>query len=349
MCYKTIMKFSVRKIKCCFIPCKKNGRKPYLLRTDFLLSLAVGFLIFRVVALSFLLPFSSQLFFAKIVSTDLVNLLNRQRASLNLGVLEENESLNQAAEAKARDMIENDYFAHTDPEGRQGWDWIRETGYTYTMAGENLAIGFIDAEEAHQAWNDSPSHKENLLNPRFKEIGIGVARGEFEGNTVTVVVQFFAEPEGHRLASTPAASEKTAPSEVGGEKTEPVSNEEVEEKSVPVEEKELVVSEEPVQQETPPTEAREKVLTEPSTFLITRQKEIFKYLGFAASFLVLFSLTATTFYLLIKERRVSEWKKAASPAVLAVLVILGVSLFDVSLLRPLFPYEIRISTITTRL
>src|SRR6185369_1735151 len=109
--------------------------------------------------------------------------------------------LAQAAQAKADDMVAKQYFSHTSPDGRSPWDFISAAGYKYQAAGENLAVNYQQAEEVETAWLNSPGHRANLLNPVFKEIGIGVASGNFQGNNVTFVVQEFG---------TPVASIKTA-------------------------------------------------------------------------------------------------------------------------------------------
>jgi uncharacterized protein YkwD len=108
-----------------------------------------------------------------------------------LGELQSNLLLDQAAMLKAQDMLNFDYFSHNSPEGKTPWYWIKLAGYNYQKAGENLAIGFVDGEEVMQAWEDSPSHLANLINPGYKEIGIGVARGDFQGQQITIVVQMF--------------------------------------------------------------------------------------------------------------------------------------------------------------
>lgn len=59
------------------------------------------------------------------------------------------------------------------------------------MPGENLAIGFVDSGEVNEAWLESPAHKANIINNKYKEIGIAVLKGSFQGNTTTLVVQLF--------------------------------------------------------------------------------------------------------------------------------------------------------------
>ena len=107
--------------------------------------------------------FVGQAFAAPSAST-LVSLVNSSRAEQGLGALSVNGQLVSAATAKANDMLENDYFAHTSPSGKTPWDFISASGYSYVYAGENLAIGYNDSSELHSAWMNSPSHRENIMN-----------------------------------------------------------------------------------------------------------------------------------------------------------------------------------------
>lgn len=105
--------------------------------------------------------------------------------------LSENPVLDRAAALKAADMMQKNYFAHTSPDGTDPWHWFKVSGYNYRFAGENLAIGYVDSQEVNQAWLDSPTHRANILNRNYKEIGIAVLQGSFQGAKTTVVVQEF--------------------------------------------------------------------------------------------------------------------------------------------------------------
>lgn len=128
--------------------------------------------------------------------TDLILLANTSRAKEGLANLTSNERLTKAAYNKANDMLEDDYFAHTSPDGKTPWDFIKAAGYNYAYAGENLAIGYTSASELHQAWMNSPTHRENIMNGNFREIGLAVVSGEYEGAQTTVVVQMFGSTSG---------------------------------------------------------------------------------------------------------------------------------------------------------
>lgn len=142
----------------------------------------------------------------------LVALTNESRSQNGLGTLSTNSALATAAYNKAKDMFEDNYFAHTSPDGKTPWDFIKEAGYTYSYAGENLAIGYADADELFDAWMNSPTHRENILNSNFREIGIAVLSGTFEGSQTLIAVQEFGTPlSAEQVASEVSADPTTSP------------------------------------------------------------------------------------------------------------------------------------------
>ncbi len=132
--------------------------------------------------------------FATVISAVLVDLTNADREELGARRLAVNDTLTRAAQAKADDMARRGYFAHFDSDGRAPWDWMRDAGYEYKYAGENLAVQFSDSADVVQAWLNSPTHRENLLDNRFTEMGIAVAQGLYEGKPTIFMVQMFGTP-----------------------------------------------------------------------------------------------------------------------------------------------------------
>ncbi len=124
----------------------------------------------------------------------LIQLTNDERAKYNLPALAENSLLDQAALAKAQNMFAEDYWAHYAPSGKDPWGFITGAGYKFSYAGENLARNFYTSSDVVSAWMASPSHKENMINPKYKEIGIAVAEGVLKGQKTTLVVQEFGTP-----------------------------------------------------------------------------------------------------------------------------------------------------------
>lgn len=119
---------------------------------------------------------------------------NEERQKLNLKPLVLNEELNQAALAKAQDMLDDQYWAHVAPDGKEAWDFIKETKYVYKYAGENLARDFNNNDEVIKAWMESPTHRENIANKDFTQMGLAVVNGNLKGFNTTLVVQLFAIP-----------------------------------------------------------------------------------------------------------------------------------------------------------
>lgn len=150
--------------------------------------------ILRIGLASFAWFFPKSIFFAEVTSDALLELINEDRELAGLSPLKLNDQLNLAAYQKAQDMIENQYFAHCSPAGIDPWYWFSQAGYRYQYAGENLAIHFFDSEEVYRAWMNSDSHRANILNPNYQEIGMAVVHDEFEGRPTAIVVQLFGTP-----------------------------------------------------------------------------------------------------------------------------------------------------------
>ena len=108
-----------------------------------------------------------------------VNLLNQARQNEGLELLKVNLQLSKLAADFAQDMRNRKFFAHVDPDGKDPFDRMAAVGIDFPNAGENIALS-PDVETAHRMLLESPLHRENIMNPKFTEIGIGVrpdARG----------------------------------------------------------------------------------------------------------------------------------------------------------------------------
>jgi hypothetical protein len=143
--------------------------------------------------------------FSDVSRAVLLTLTNQKRSNNGIPSLKEDSKLNKAAYLKAKDMLYYDYFAHRSPSGKTPWYWLDRVGYNYQYAGENLAMDFIESKELFQAWYASSTHKANIINPKFKDIGMAVVSGNFKGRKTTVVVQYF----GRRLNVSVAQARET--------------------------------------------------------------------------------------------------------------------------------------------
>lgn len=134
-------------------------------------------------------------------SQKIISLTNKIREDKGLAILKENSKLNQAAFAKASDMLLNQYFEHISPTKIGLSSWLDQSGYDYLFAGENLAMGFNDASEVVDAWTKSKTHYANLVDSDYREIGVGMVSGPFEEEETTLVAQYFGVPSQKELST----------------------------------------------------------------------------------------------------------------------------------------------------
>ncbi len=125
---------------------------------------------------------------AEITDKNIIKLTNQERKHKNLNSLTANQYLAKTAHQKAQDIIKTQTFAH-HIKGKKFSSWAQESNYDYAYLGENLAIDFSNCESVIKAWLESPSHRENLLNPNYEEIGVAVIHDNFKGQETTLVVQ----------------------------------------------------------------------------------------------------------------------------------------------------------------
>jgi hypothetical protein len=182
-------------IKKYFIPHEENEYKPHFFRSGMTVMILSGILLLEiifVVQAFVILPRTNQ--YASILPSIVFDLTNKNREAVGESYLTENPILAKAAQMKAEDMARRGYFSHNDPNGEAPWEWFTRAGYDFLYAGENLAVNYVDSEDVVHAWMKSETHKKNILNAKFSQIGVGVARGKYEGKDVLFIVQFFGTP-----------------------------------------------------------------------------------------------------------------------------------------------------------
>ena len=102
--------------------------------------------------------------------------INDLRQDHGLPPLTLSQPLTTAAEVKASDMAERNYFAHMSPDGVSPRELLESVGYTYnTSTGENIAAGNEGAAATFNQWLNSPSHFDIMVGEQFTAIGIGRA------------------------------------------------------------------------------------------------------------------------------------------------------------------------------
>jgi len=185
-----IVEYIFEKAKEFVLPSEANNYKSKFLQSNALLYCVVLLLALKIATALIPINIPHNIFFADITKSALENFVNQTRQSMGLQPLSENAKLNQAAQLKAQNMVQDQYFNHTSPSGVSPWFWFSQAGYKYKYAGENLAIGFYDSQEVYNAWLNSPSHKANIVNPNYTDVGTAVLNGFGQNNTIVVVQEF---------------------------------------------------------------------------------------------------------------------------------------------------------------
>lgn len=93
------------------------------------------------------------------------------------GALSRNARLDRAAKIHSTDMATKDFFSHTGSDGSSPFVRIQRQSYSYSTAGENIAAGYGTADAVVAGWLKSPGHCMNIMNARYVNIGISLARG----------------------------------------------------------------------------------------------------------------------------------------------------------------------------
>lgn len=147
----------------------------------------------------------------------LLELTNKDRQQNGAGPLSLNDKLDKAATDKANDMFSENYWAHNSPSGKTPWIFIKNEGYEYVFAGENLARGFTDSKSVVDAWMASPEHRENMLSRNYNEVGFAVKNGKLLGEDTVLVVEMlgntsFAQNSIPQTAGTAQEPQSVLPS-----------------------------------------------------------------------------------------------------------------------------------------
>jgi len=193
---KKISQSVVRKhLKHALVPHKGNNYRPHLVRLHGItavLVLAVFVQLAYGVVSSGRLEVLGRV--SSVSASDLLADTNAARTKSSLPNLKVNDELTQAAFLKAKDMFANNYWAHVSPTGVTPWKWLGDVGYNYDVAGENLAKNYPTAQATVDAWMASPTHRANILNTKYQDIGFAVVDGILDGRPTTLVVAYYGAP-----------------------------------------------------------------------------------------------------------------------------------------------------------
>lgn len=181
-----------------FIPHEGNNYHPHALHTKRTVLYGGLLIAIKVFVVAFAVVLPTEAFLAPDVlsaqTQRIIALTNQLRNEQGLPLLDTNGLLTTSAGLKAEDMNAKQYFSHTSPEGHKLSYFLGKAGYKYSTAGENLAVGFSDASDVVDAWMKSPKHYSNLVDTDFKQFGLGLVAGEFEGKPTVFVAQHFGSP-----------------------------------------------------------------------------------------------------------------------------------------------------------
>ena len=175
-----------------FVPHHTNNHRPKVLHIDALIVYVLLFGLLRIgtgalhARMPDILGYATDIHVEKLLAAT-----NAKRQASGLTPLALDGQLSAAAARKAADMLGNNYWSHTSPKGATPWQFITESGYTYTVAGENLAKNFSDSQGVVEAWMASATHRDNILKSSYRDVGFAVVNGILNGEETTLVVQMF--------------------------------------------------------------------------------------------------------------------------------------------------------------
>lgn len=251
-----------------FIPHEGNEFKPHSLQKIAVTGMvAMVLLSFTFANLQSILWITSDWMVSTVLPAVVVDLTNDERTDAALNSLRRNETLDAAARMKAQHMAQNEYFAHFSPDGVSPWYWFAQANYNFVHAGENLAIHFTDSGEVVDAWMDSPTHRANIMNGSYTEIGVGTAEGMYDGFRTVYVVQLFGTPAAQPTVAGTQVAQAAEPAPAPLAEPEPEPTPEPAEVAVALEaEEESVV----LAEEVAITEEVEIVPAEPVPVTVTK-------------------------------------------------------------------------------
>ena len=138
------------------------------------------YLLIAIILLLFLL-FSSSYSSEKQVSTcpadpvirEFVRLVNAKRLGAGCPKLKWDDRIAAVAQKHSRDMVSRNFFSHTNPDGKDPFERLKESNLFFSAAAENLALGPRTGKEVYDTWLRSPGHRKNMLACRFTRHGVG--------------------------------------------------------------------------------------------------------------------------------------------------------------------------------
>jgi hypothetical protein len=176
-----------------FVPSEHNNFRARGLHLDmlvFLLMIAITINTINDIWPGKILGYATDITIEKLIART-----NQERTTRGLPPLRYNNQLSNAACNKAQDMFTYNYWAHYRPgDGTAPWYFIKQSGYSYEYAGENLAQGFLFSDAVVDGWMNSPTHRANIMRAEYDDVGFCVLNGVLQNEETTLVVQMFGKP-----------------------------------------------------------------------------------------------------------------------------------------------------------
>ncbi|MGE5041784.1 MAG: CAP domain-containing protein [Candidatus Levyibacteriota bacterium] len=131
-----------------------------------------------------------------------VEQINKRRIEEGANALTVNDQLTNAANAKTEDMMSKNYFDYKGPDGKEWWTPIAEAGYNYDYSNIAIAQGYTFVNDVLDNWFSKEDIKKNMLNKIYKDIGVSVKSGNYQGADSTLVVVYLANKQQQNIRTT---------------------------------------------------------------------------------------------------------------------------------------------------
>lgn len=127
----------------------------------------------------------------KNTEAEIIRLINKERTKAGVKKLKVSKSMKKYTILRSQDMSKEKYFGHSSPIYGRWANLLYSSEYRFSYAGENLAAGFTKAEHFVEAWMASPSHRKNILNPKFTKTSVTIIEGKSTNRYRTYATQWF--------------------------------------------------------------------------------------------------------------------------------------------------------------
>jgi hypothetical protein len=147
-------------------------------------------------------------------ASNIIELINAERTARGLNPLSQNVLLTRAAQTRSGVLASLGQLVHVSAPANTAWPTLAAVGYVYKSAGENLASVPPAGMEVVPAWMASAAHKANILDGNYREVGIGISQGPYQGGTAYYIVAYFGQPREQSITSKSVTPQISSESEL---------------------------------------------------------------------------------------------------------------------------------------